>query len=189
MPTKPKTPTPPPSARNRILKTAHDLFYREGIRATGIDRVIAEAGVTKVTFYRHFPSKNDLVKAYLEYRHEQWMVWFTRALKCHAADVGSGVQAVVDAMQEWFHREDFRGCAFINTVTELGGTVPDTILMSRDHKRAMIEAIKDIMTPTPGREIDASAIAMAIDGAIVRAQYEGPDDALTSLRRLLQPFL
>ncbi|WP_394700542.1 TetR/AcrR family transcriptional regulator [Thiomicrorhabdus sp.] len=63
-------------ARERILLTAHDLFYREGIRATGIDRLIREAGVTKVTFYRHFPSKNDLILAFLHYRHQRWMDWF-----------------------------------------------------------------------------------------------------------------
>ena len=61
-----------PSARDRILRTAHDLFYRDGIRATGIDRVIAESGVAKLTFYRHFPSKNDLIRAYLDYRHQRW---------------------------------------------------------------------------------------------------------------------
>ena len=55
--------------RERILRTAHDLFYRDGIRATGIDRVIAESGVAKVTFYRQFPSKDDLVLAYLDFRH------------------------------------------------------------------------------------------------------------------------
>eukprot|EP01031_Cornospumella_fuschlensis_P009142 gene9142-11228_t len=54
-------------ARDRILVTAHDLFYRDGIRATGIDRIIAESGVAKLTFYRHFPSKDELVKAFLNY--------------------------------------------------------------------------------------------------------------------------
>ena len=68
-------------ARDRLLHTAHALFYRDGIRATGIDRVIAESGVTKVTFYRHFPSKNDLICAYLEYRHTGWMAWFGDALQ------------------------------------------------------------------------------------------------------------
>ena len=70
-------------ARERILRKAHDLFYAEGLRATGIDRVIAEAGVTKVTFYRHFPSKNDLILTYLNLRHERWMKWFTEALERH----------------------------------------------------------------------------------------------------------
>ena len=62
-------------ARERVLATALALFYRDGIRATGIDRVIAEAGVTKVTFYRHFPSKDALVVAFLESRHERWMAY------------------------------------------------------------------------------------------------------------------
>ena len=76
----------PLSARDRILGTAHDLFYRDGIRATGIDRLIAESGVTKVTFYRHFPSKNDLVRAFLDLRHARWMAWFVDALGRRGAD-------------------------------------------------------------------------------------------------------
>ncbi|MBC8948429.1 hypothetical protein Xets_01100 [Xenorhabdus sp. TS4] len=68
-------------ARERILKTAHMLFYRDGIRATGIDRIIKESEVTKVTFYRHFPSKNDLILAFLDYRHELWIQWFKKSLQ------------------------------------------------------------------------------------------------------------
>ena len=70
--------TRPP--RERILHAAHDLFYRDGIRATGIDRVIAESGVAKVTFYRQFASKDELVLAFLALRHERWMAWFEDAL-------------------------------------------------------------------------------------------------------------
>ncbi len=74
-------------ARERILATAYRLFYREGIRATGIDKVIAEAGgVTKVTFYRHFPSKDALILAYLELRHQRWMDWFVDSLDRHAGN-------------------------------------------------------------------------------------------------------
>ena len=76
-------------ARERVLATALALFYRDGIRATGIDRVIAEAGVTKVTFYRHFPSKDALVVAFLESRQERWMAWFRDALARHAARAGA----------------------------------------------------------------------------------------------------
>jgi len=90
-----------PAARDRILLTAHDLFYGEGVRATGIDRVIAESGVTKVTFYRHFPSKNDLVRAFLDYRHERWMHWFVDALARHGASEGRVATPVVAAMREW----------------------------------------------------------------------------------------
>src|SRR3954468_10276705 len=81
----------------RILRAAHDLFYGDGIRATGIDRVIAESGVAKVTFYRRFPSKDDLVLAYLDFRHERWMAWFTDALARHGGHVG----AIAPALAEW----------------------------------------------------------------------------------------
>jgi len=189
MPAKVIAKPPSSAARDRILKTAHDLFYQEGIRATGIDRVIAEAGVTKVTFYRHFPSKNDLVLAFLEYRHERWMHWFDKALKRNASVNRTVGQVVIATMSEWFRQRDFRGCAFINTVIELGGDVPDTVAISREHKEAMTKAIMEVMTPSPDCEADATAITMAIDGAVVRAQYEDPDDALASLQRLLQPFM
>ena len=77
-------------ARERILVTAHALFYRDGIRATGVDRLIAESGVAKLTFYRHFPSKDDLVRAFLDYRHERWMAWLVDALGRHGARPGGG---------------------------------------------------------------------------------------------------
>lgn len=77
-------------ARERILLAAHDLFYREGIRATGVDKVIAAAGVTKVTFYRHFPSKHDLIRAFLEYRHGIWMAWFATRSCATAAFPAAG---------------------------------------------------------------------------------------------------
>jgi len=154
----------PSAARDRILTTAHELFYRDGIRATGIDKVIAEAGVTKVTFYRHFPSKQDLILAYLDYRHRLWMDWFQGALLRHGD--------VVAAMQEWFESPDFRGCAFINAV----GEMPETRDIVLRHKQEMIAAL---------HRDDADAVALAIDGAILRAQYDSPEAAVSGLRRLL----
>jgi len=171
------------SARERILLTAHDLFYREGIRATGIDRVIAASGVTKVTFYRHFPSKNDLILAFLEYRHQRWMDWFTDALQRK----GKGMKALVPALAEWFGAEDFRGCAFINSVGELGSTLPEVVAISQRHKQDMLAAIATLLPPSKQRDRDAQAIALAVDGAIIRAQFDqAPDAALQSLERILK---
>lgn len=173
-----------PAARDRILTTAHDLFYGEGVRATGIDRVIADAGVTKATFYRHFPSKNDLVEAFLHYRHERWMAWFDDALNRHRSD---GAMAVVHALREWFSQSTFRGCAFINTVVELGGSVPAFEDISRDHKQDMTASIRGLLPEGESADVDASAIALAVDGAIIRAQYtHDPEAALLPLSRLIR---
>lgn len=171
-------------ARERILRTAHDLFYAEGLRATGIDRVIAEAGVTKVTFYRHFPSKNDLILAYLNLRHEQWMHWFTEALQRHGG-ASKGAQALPPALKEWFSSKAlgaFRGCAFLNGVSELGPAIPAVVQATRQHKQAMTDAIEALLPPSRQLRRTAEALATAVDGAIVQAQYS--DDPALALRAL-----
>ncbi len=174
------------SPRERILMTAHDLFYREGIRATGIDRVIAKSGVAKVTFYRHFPSKNDLIYEFMEYRHLQWMAWFTDALARH----GGGPDALCPALAEWFADADFRGCAFINSVAELGGTLPAVVAISQRHKQDMAAAIAGLLPPSRHNKQDALDLALAVDGAITRAQTEEtPQSALASLKRIQKSLL
>lgn len=179
-------------ARDRLLQTAHALFYRDGIRATGIDRVIAESGVTKVTFYRHFPSKNDLVCAYLEYRHTRWIGWFTAALQRHGGghkDPGRRLAALAPALAEWLGRDDFRGCAFINGVSELGGTVPEVVEIAQRHKRDVTQLLAALLplTPEPERALDAQALTLVVEGAIVRVQMGEPvNDVLASVSRLLQ---
>lgn len=181
-------------ARERILLTAHDLFYADGIRATGIDRVIAASAVTKVTFYRHFPSKDDLVRAFLDHRHARWMAWFVDALGRRGAHERSGdAQALLllaDVMAEWFADPVFRGCAFINAVAEVGGSVEGAAERARDHKREMVEVIADLLPATlPQRMALAQAAALGIDGAIVKAQMGGAElvrEAVEDLRRLLR---
>jgi AcrR family transcriptional regulator len=168
--------------RERILRAAHGLFYREGIRATGIDRVIAESGVAKLTFYRQFESKDALVLAFLERRHARWMAWFAAALGRHGGDAG----AVAPALREWFEGGDFRGCAFLNSVAELGPAMPEVAALARAHKRAVAAAVAALLPPAPGRAARARAIALAIDGAIVQAQYlADPAPALKALRDVL----
>jgi AcrR family transcriptional regulator len=173
---------PTSAARERILLTAHDLFYRHGIRATGIDRVIAESGVTKVTFYRHFPSKNDLIQAFLAHRHQHWMSWFDGALTRH----GNTPQALVPTLHAWFADPGFRGCAFINSVGELGDSLPPVRELTRSHKADMTRRIEQLLPPTDARPQVALALAMAVDGAIIRAQFDDtPQAALQGVQTVL----
>ncbi len=169
-------------ARERIMLTAYRLFYAHGIRATGIDRVIAEAGVAKVTFYRHFPSKNHLILAFLDYRHDRWMAWFGAALDRH----GGTPDAVVPALREWFRQADYRGCAFINSLSEVGDEVAEVADTVRRHKQDMTTVIARLLGAGPGRKARAEAIALAVDGAIVRAHYDpSPRGALQALARVV----
>ena len=167
-------------ARERILLTAHDLFYRDGIRATGIDAVIELAGVTKVTFYRHFKSKNDLIVAYLEYRHERWMKWFTAALQCPP-------MALVPTMAEWFRSPEYRGCAFINGVSEIAPALPQVTDITRRHKAEMQQAIAALLPASRRRETLARSLALVVDGSIVQAQFSSdPEAVLRDLRQLVK---
>lgn len=170
------------TARERILHTAHTLFYREGIRSTGVDRIIAEAGVTKVTFYRHYPSKNDLIVAFLDYRHRIWMSWFKDALQRH----GNNILAITPVLQEWFTDPSFRGCAFINALGEMGGTMPEVVHRVNQHKAELRKVIEGLLPENCDREDWASAVAMAIDGAVVRAEWGEPTEAIHGFHHLME---
>lgn len=168
--------------RERILLTAHDLFYRDGIRATGIDKVIAEAGVSKVTFYRHFPSKHALILAFLDYRHARWISWFADALQRQAGRNPQGLMCLVPVLDEWFNNPLFRGCAFINTAAEFGDNFPEALEACRCHKQDMVGIIAKLLPDSEIRMSLANAAAVAVDGAIVRAQLETQTpDAKTAL--------
>jgi AcrR family transcriptional regulator len=184
-------------ARERILLTAHDLFYADGIRATGIDRVIAASGVTKVTFYRHFPSKDDLVREFLDHRHTRWMAWFVDALGRRGAhergDDANALLLLADVMAEWFADPVFRGCAFINATAEVGGSVEGALQRAREHKREMVEVIAGLLpAQLPARMALAQAAGLGIDGAIIKAQMGDAAvarEAVDDLRRLLQALV
>jgi AcrR family transcriptional regulator len=109
------------SARERILDTAYDLFSRHGIRAVGVDRIIATSGVAKMSLYRHFHSKDALVLAFLQERERRWtMEWLHAEVTSRAEDGAGRMLAIFDVFDEWFRRDDFEGCSFINVLLEFG---------------------------------------------------------------------
>jgi AcrR family transcriptional regulator len=109
------------SARERILDTAYDLFSRHGIRAVGVDRIIATSGVAKMSLYRHFRSKEALVLAFLQEREKRWTMEWLHAEASGRADDGAGrMLAIFDVFDEWFRQPDFEGCSFINVLLEFG---------------------------------------------------------------------
>jgi AcrR family transcriptional regulator len=108
------------SARDRILKTAILLFNEHGVHTTGIDKIISQSGVAKMTFYKHFPSKNDLILAFLDYRDA---VQFERLKKYtvhKTKDARLQILGIFDALEEWFEESDYRGCAFTRGLADFG---------------------------------------------------------------------
>jgi AcrR family transcriptional regulator len=108
------------SARERILDTAYELFSRHGTRAVGVDRIIAECGIAKMTLYRNFPSKNDLILAFLERRDELWTrAWLQAEARRRGTSPAERLLAIFDTFEGWFARADFEGCSFINVMLEV----------------------------------------------------------------------
>lgn len=111
-----------PDARRRIIDGAYELFSRRGIRRVGVDELIERAGVAKATFYRHFPSKDDLALAFLEEREQLWTKdWVEKEARQRADAPDEQLLAIFDLFDEWFQRDDFEGCSFVNVLLEFGG--------------------------------------------------------------------
>ena len=114
-------PQAKPDARERILDTAYELFSRRAIRDVGIDEVIEQAGVAKATLYRHFPSKDELVIAFLERREERWtLAWVEVEARRRGSTPEEQLLAIFELFDEWFHRDDFEACSFVNVLLEMG---------------------------------------------------------------------
>ena len=111
--------------RERIVNTAYELFARRGIRDVGINELIVRAGVAKATFYRHFTSKDELVLAFLELRDRLWTVdLIVGDARRRGKTPTDQLLAIFDVFGDWFRRDDFEACSFINILLEMGSAHP-----------------------------------------------------------------
>ncbi|MGX5107615.1 TetR/AcrR family transcriptional regulator [Enterobacter cloacae] len=178
------------SVRDKILLTAHDLFYSMGFRATGVDTLIKQSKVTKVTFYRHFPAKSALILAYLHYRHELWINWFETALRDHLSAGEKPSDALSSTLHDWFISPDFHGCAFINASAEAKSEEIESEIKAicRDHKSETRKIIALLTGITDERVVNQ--IMLLIDGAIIHAQMGmDTDDVINPLNRALSGLM
>jgi AcrR family transcriptional regulator len=166
------------NARQRIVETAERLFYAEGVRSVGIDRIIAEAEVAKMTLYNHFSSKDDLILSVLQYREEKFGGMFEKWMERHVKKGMNRLEAFFAALKDWFDSSGFRGCAFINAAVELADARHAASQFSAEHKERFHEMLMEIITETGGRKAAsaAPAIALMVEGAIVTAVMEQTSD-------------
>ena len=189
-----------PSRRDHLVHTALRLFLRDGFRATGIDRILAESGVAKKTLYHHFRSKDDLIVAALRQRDAEFMAKVrTSTTRLAPRQVGdprmSRVLAFFDGLDEWFHSDSFTGCAFINAAAEYPDRDGPIRAACAQHKARVLRALQDMLAdvaPAEQRGL-AREIALLADGAIVSAHTAGDRQAAQvakgAARRLLESRL
>ena len=145
-----------------ILDAADELFYASGINAVSMVDIRDRAGVSLRRLYQQFPSKSDLVLGWLRDRDRNWLVWFGSELDQRMAAGANVVDAAFDTLADWLANTDFRGCAFLNTLSESADLSDRRLAAIQDHKQAVVDALR-VFHPHP------EALAVLIDGAIVQS--------------------
>ena len=171
----------PPSARERLLTAAYELFSRRGIRAVGTDEVIERAGVARATLYRHFATKDDLVLAVLQRREEVWTHGLIEAQSLARGDTPEEqLLAIFDVLHDWFQsRDGYEGCSFINVLLELGADHPAgrASITHIEHVRDIVRH-RAVAAGLTDVEDFASSLHILMKGAIILAAVGDLDAAL-----------
>jgi AcrR family transcriptional regulator len=181
---------PTPSARQRILDAAFRLFYAHGVRAVGIDTVIAESGVAKATLYKHFPSKDDLAVAYLDRVDEIWKAQLERAATAAGPEPGRQLIGLFDALVTACRREGYHGCAFINAAAEspTGGAVHQRTVRHKSEVRAWIEGLARQAGAADPAGL-ARRLTLLLDGGLADGVLSGDLDAALSAKQAARQLL
>ena len=169
------------ATRARILTAAKDLFYTHGIRATSADRIIEQVGITKVTFYRHFRTKSDLVVAYLQEQaaaEQSWMQSMRRT-----GDAEGSLRAFAEGIGSASCSPGFRGCAFINAAAEYPDEEDPVRLAVDAHRRWMVHLFEEIAGDAGVDDAESAARQLMIvrDGAMVNGYLGDSSSVAASL--------
>lgn len=177
------------ATRERILEATNRLFYAQGIRATSADRIIEEVGITKVTFYRHFRTKSDLVVAYLGQQAAGEREWF-QGMRRVGDPVGS-LQAIAAGIGAASCSPGFRGCAFINAAAEFSDPQDPVRAAVDEHRHWMLEEFASIAAEAGVQDVEESArqLMMLRDGAMVNGYLGDPEVLTGSLRAAFNSVL
>src|SRR6476469_4991163 len=169
---------PSSAARDRILDTAFRLFYARGIKAVGVDLIIAESGVAKATFYKHFPAKDELVLAYLDKVDGIWSGQLHAAAEAGGPRPADQLVGLFDALGSACRREGYRGCAFINAAAEAmpGTPVHDRTVAHKQDVRDWVTGLAaSAGVPDPAGL--ARSLTLLLDGGLASGALDGSPDA------------
>ncbi|MDP9978698.1 AcrR family transcriptional regulator [Agrobacterium tumefaciens] len=172
--------------RERILKTASDLFYRLSINSVGIDRIIAESGVAKMTFYKHFPSKAALISAYLRYKSIIWFQILASATEEPGLSPVERVLAIFDALDKPLRALSFRGCSFTRGLAEFGpeANTPEVQATIAEYFKQLHDFVSSLIEPMRLSDHERAVIQILslIQGSFVMAQSL-PDPRIVEANR------
>jgi AcrR family transcriptional regulator len=167
------------SRRDHLVRTALELFRKHGYQATGIEKILTRAGVSKPTLYRHFDSKDELIVAALERWDEESRAWLTQEMARRGSAPREQVLALFDALADWFESLGFQGCLFINATVEFGDPDNPIHRTAAAHKRRFAAHVRGLLAAAGAADPDelAAQLMILMEGAIVTAQTHGSSDA------------
>ena len=171
------------AARARILDTAIGLFYARGLRAVGVDTIIAESGVAKATFYKHFPAKDDLVVAYLDRVDEVWTGQLHAAAEAAGPTPADQLVGLFGALESACRRDGYRGCGFINAAAESAtGTAAHDRTVA--HKQKVLAWLRDLAQQAGAEHPDrlARSLSLLLDGALASGALDADPEAVAAAR-------
>jgi AcrR family transcriptional regulator len=177
--------------RKKILETASALFYQRGVRAVGVDLVVAEAGVAKTSLYRHFGTKDDLVAAFLAREDEDfWNTW-DRVGENHQDDPRAELDAHLEWIGERVGRPNYRGCPQINVAAEFPEADHPARKVAAEHKREMRRRLKGIASRLGVTRADdlAGQLSVLVNGTFVSSQLFEPGEAIPLLQRMAHALI
>jgi AcrR family transcriptional regulator len=187
-------PDPPKTGRERLVAAAIELFYRRGFGAVGVDQVIAAAGVTKTTFYKHFEGKDDLMVAAVR-RRDEWesAAWDRAVRKLAGDDPAKRLLAMLDVMDVWFNDPDFGGCIFMNAAAEFPNPHDPVHQAASAYKRKCRDHWRDLARSAgadrKAAETFADCYAALLEGALILRQTQGRNDAARAVRPAVEQLM
>lgn len=173
------------STRDRIIEAATELFYAQGLRAVSADKIIERVGITKVTFYRHFRTKDDLIVAYLERRSEQERTDVAATLARAGGDVDEAIRLFTESIGAVSCEPGFRGCPFINAAAEYPDLDHPVRLAVAAHRRWFKAVLEELIAPLGLTEPTSIADQLVLlrDGAMISGYLGDPATVSRSLHR------
>ncbi|MFD0399485.1 TetR/AcrR family transcriptional regulator [Kitasatospora sp. NPDC127121] len=175
--------------RGLILDAAEELFYGQGIQAVGMDAVRAASGLTMRRLYQQFPSKDDLVEAYLRRRDGRWRANLAAYVAGAATLPRDQLLAVFDWLGRWFAEPDFRGCAFVNSFGELGAVSPAVTAAARQHKEEFNAYLACLAEAAGAPPATAAQLALLAEGAMTTAAVHGDPSAAADAKAAARVLL
>lgn len=170
--------------RARILEVASELFYQQGIKAVGVDAIITKAEVARMSFYRHFASKEGLVLAFIHGRDEEFRGWLATQVERLAPNPHDRPLAVFDALAVRLATPGYRGCAFINTMVETANRNDLAHQAAADHKARVEDYFVSLLSNAGLDPHHAADLLLLFDGAVIAAVREGSDEPARRAKRL-----